>query len=37
MALKLEALAAFKHRQLLAEMGQVWVKMGMGKTINAKL
>jgi hypothetical protein len=45
MALELETSAALEHRQLLAGMGQLWAlhesqlwaKMGMGKTTNAKL
>jgi hypothetical protein len=45
MAPKLETSAALDHRQLLAGMGQLWAlhesqlwaKMGMDKTTNAKL
>jgi hypothetical protein len=45
MAPKLETSAALEHRQLLARMGQLWAlhesqlwaKMGMGNTTNAKL
>jgi hypothetical protein len=34
---ELETSAGLEHRQLLAGMGQLWAKMGMGKTTNAKL
>jgi hypothetical protein len=45
MAPELETSAGLEHRQLLAGMGQLWAlhesqlwaKMGMGKTTNAKL
>jgi hypothetical protein len=45
MAPELETSAGLQHRQLLTEMGQLWAlhesqlwaKMGMGKTTNAKL
>jgi hypothetical protein len=45
MAPELETSASLEHRQLLAGMGQLWAlhesqlwaKMGMGKTTNAKL
>jgi hypothetical protein len=45
MALELETSAALEHPQLLAGMGrlwalhasQLWAKMGMGNTTNAKL
>jgi hypothetical protein len=45
MAPKLETSAALEHRQLLARMGQLWAlhesqlwaKMGMDNTTNAKL
>jgi hypothetical protein len=45
MAPKLEMSASLEHRQLLAGMGQLWAlhesqlwaKMGMGKTTNAKI
>jgi hypothetical protein len=45
MAPELETSAALEHRQLLAGMGQLWAlhesqlwtKMSMGKTTNAKL
>jgi hypothetical protein len=45
MAPKLDSLAALKHHQLLIGTGQIWAlhesqlwaKMGMSKTTNAKL
>ena len=37
MAPELETSAALEHQQLLAGMGQLWAKMGMGNTTNVKL